>query len=117
MRAAYRSALIAWLVFQFWSPGVYGAETNAAATSAATSGNNEKETDSRLKWNVDTLVVDYEKHGKHNQKWDESARAALLLFAQVRTFSASPKGPELLSKLESALKAALTNGCDDPLLL
>jgi len=105
------------LTLDLWSPRLRGAQSNIVAKSSESPATNNIVTDYRLKWNVDTLVGDYEKHGRHSPKWDSSAKAALLLFAQVRTFSSSPKGPELLSKLEPALKAALTNDCDDPLLL
>jgi hypothetical protein len=118
MKAGFRLPLVASVfAFQLWWAGSYAAESKAPAPANDLSGKTQKETDYRLKWNVETLVGDYEKHGRHNPKWDPSAKAALAVFAEVRTLSTSPRAKELLSKLEPAIRLALTNGCDDPLLL
>src|SRR5436309_1355534 len=117
MKSTRRFAMVALVAFQLWWSGLCAAESKDSAPSAGLPGNTEKDTDYRLKWNVETLVGDYDKHGRHNPKWDQSAKAALLLFAEARTYSNSPRVKETLSKLVPAIRTALTNGCDDPLLL
>src|SRR5438445_13699562 len=87
MKSPPRLPIAALVAAQLCCRVMYAADSKAAASSDGPSGQNDKETDYRLKWNVDTLVGDYEKHGRHNPKWDQSANAALLLFAQVRAFS------------------------------
>src|SRR2546425_4868861 len=117
MKSTHPFGVVALVAFQLWWSGLYAAESKDSAPSAGLPGKAEKEADYRFKWNVDTLVGDYDKHGRHDPKWDQSAKAALLLFAEARSFSSSARGKEALSKLEPAIKIALTNGCDDPLLL
>jgi hypothetical protein len=67
-----------------------------------------------LQWNRQTLALDYERHGKHNPKWDSSAKLALEAFAQVRG-GATPMD-KYLSTITAEVKKAFTNGCDDPIL-
>jgi hypothetical protein len=118
MKAGSRLPLVVSVfAFQLWSASSYAAESNATAPTNDLPGKIQKETDYRLKWNVETLVGDYDKHGRHNPKWDASAKAALAVFAQMRTLSTSPLAKELLPKMEPAIRLALTNGCDDPLIL
>ena len=68
-----------------------------------------------LKYNLATLVGDYEKYGHTNAAWDASAIQALRTFAEVRATKVS------LSKtngyrFEAAIQAALEAGCNDPLI-
>ena len=109
--------VVALIALQLVFPGLRAGESKQPAPTNSASVKTEKEMDYRLKWNVDTLVGDYEKHGRHNPKWDQSAKAALLRFAELRTFSGAPKGDQARTNLEPALRLALTNGCDDPLVL
>jgi len=67
-----------------------------------------------LQWNRETLTTDYEQRGNHNPKWDESAKRALENFAKVRG-GARPTG-KYVSIIAEATKAAVTNGCDDPMI-
>ncbi len=69
----------------------------------------------RLKWNLDTLVGDYDRAGKKNPQWDEAARRALTLFAEVRNTS-SQVSPTKITELGAAVQSAVNAGCDDPLI-
>ena len=100
-----------------FSAAVCGAEDPNSAKPPDQTSKEEKDSAYRLKWNVDTLVGDYEKHGRRNPKWDASAKSALLIFAQVRTYSGKPEVTNGLAKLGPAVNAALTDGCKDPLIL
>src|SRR5258708_34636901 len=91
-----------------------GSEAPSAADALAADG--QKEFDSRLKWNLETLVGEYRAHGRRNPKWDESAEEALTAFAQARTFSDSVRGNGPVARIPAAVKSAITNGCDDPML-
>jgi tetratricopeptide (TPR) repeat protein len=117
MRGICYWAVLASTTFRLSWPALNAAESNVLALTNGPPGNTEKAIAYRLKWNLDTLVGDYEKHGRHNPKWDESAKSALTVFAQTRALSGSKKVTEPLSKLPSAVRTAVTNGCDDPLLL
>jgi len=97
-------------------PESYSAETKNSAATNAPSADHDSELKYRLKWNLDTLVGEYERHGRRNPKWDESARAGLTAFAQIRCFSDSTNGAEPLAKIPVAIKTAMTNGCDDPMV-
>jgi hypothetical protein len=68
----------------------------------------------RLQWNLDTLVGDYERHGRHDAKWDSSVKLALQTFAKIRV--AGTADEKLISGIALATKTALTNGCDDPMV-
>jgi hypothetical protein len=68
----------------------------------------------RLEWNRKTLVATYDRMGKFSPKWDRAARQALELFAEMRShYESVTEFPQPL--LEAAL-AAVTNGCDDPMI-
>src|SRR5690242_7979095 len=66
-----------------------GAENKIPAATNGAAG--EKETAYRLKWNLETLVGDYERHGRRGAKWDDSAKSALANFAEYRSSSGSAK--------------------------
>ena len=89
-------------------------------SSAATNilgAERDEQIEYRLKWNLDTLVGDYERHGRHDPKWDESAKAGLTSFAQSRAIVGSVKGKVSSAGFPAAIKTAVSNGCDDPLIL
>jgi hypothetical protein len=68
-----------------------------------------------LKYNLATLVGDYEKHGHKNRAWDGPAKEALTLFAEMRsskTGFADAKRDQLTSAVQSTVEAK----CDDPLV-
>ena len=70
---------------------------------------------SRLDWNMKTLVDAYQKAGHTNPKWDESARGALTEFARVRsqtTISNEAWGSIISNNCSAAVEA----GCDDPMV-
>jgi len=76
----------------------------------------EKQSEYRLKWNLETLVGDYERHGRRNPKWDESAKASLTSLAETRSLSGSTNAMAALAKIPGAVKTAVSNGCDDPMI-
>jgi hypothetical protein len=78
--------LVAFAAFQLCSQGLYAATSADPPQMKGAPDKTEKDLEYRLKWNVATLVGDYEKHGRHNPKWDESAKAALRGFAESRTY-------------------------------
>lgn len=102
-------------VFLFCQPVLRAADSKAQVTTN-TPAEREKEIEYRLKWNLDTLVGDYERHGRRDPKWDASAKAGLTAFAQVRGFAGTAKAKEPLAKIPVAIKTAITNGCDDPMV-
>jgi len=67
-----------------------------------------------LEWNRETLVLDYERHGKRNAKWDKSAKLALETFAKSRAGISSADNS--ISSIAVEVKNAVTNGCDDPMI-
>jgi hypothetical protein len=70
--------------------------------------------DQRLKWNLATLVDDYERVGKHSPQWDEPAREALRAFAQIR--SQGKQNPAAQGELANFCRTAVDAGCDDPMI-
>src|SRR5437660_12120246 len=91
-------------------------ENKPPTATNVTGSDPDKRSEYRLKWNLETLVGDYERCGRRNPKWDESAKRGLSCFAQLRSLGYSIKGNEALQKIPAAIKAAITNGCDDPLV-
>ena len=69
----------------------------------------------RLEWNRKTLVEDYERFGPHDAKWDESAKGALELFAQLRT-GGEHQSKAVLPDLGESVFLAVRGGCDDPVI-
>src|SRR5438270_142454 len=67
-----------------------------------------------LEWNQDTLVGEYERHGSKSAKWDAPARSALNAFAELRC--ATNNADTVRTRLVADCKAAVTNGCNDPLI-
>ena len=67
----------------------------------------------RLEWNRKTLAADYERFGTHDAKWDEWAKRALELFAQLRT-GGQDKMKTVLPDLGVSLMRAVIGGCNDP---
>jgi len=86
------------------------------AACAASSDKSQKDSidEQLLQWNRETLVIDYHRHGSRNAKWDTSAVLALETFAKVRS-GAQPLD-KFIPAIVSATKAAMTNGCDDPMI-
>lgn len=89
-------------------------ETPAAAPAASVNKSEDVSAQQRLKWNLDTLVGDYERLGSHNPKWDASAKLALEAFARARSHSETNE--KFSTAIANAAKAAVTNGCDDPMV-
>jgi hypothetical protein len=87
-------------------------------SSSFNASTNDATQSRRLQWNLDTLVGDYERHGRHNSQWDNSARWALEAFAQIRCMD--KKDQQRLSDLQSNMvnhvSVAISNGCDDPMI-
>lgn len=74
----------------------------------------KKLAEKELKWVLASTVGAYEKAGFQNAKWDNYARDALKLFAQVQVYGDSVEGfPDLLS---AYCARAVTVGCEDPLV-
>src|SRR5438874_1987535 len=94
--------------------GINGEGATAGSTLSKTvSPAERKKREARLKWNMDTLVGDYNKKGTRNSKWDRVAKEALVTFARVRAY-----GPEQVRGFPTNV-AALANeavraGCSDP---
>jgi hypothetical protein len=93
------------------------AEASASTKATRAADKTESEADLRLAWNLKTLVSDYEEHGRRSPKWDGPAKAALGQFAQIRAFGASTNVLTLAANMKSVLTLAISNGCDDPLVL
>ena len=71
--------------------------------------------DVRLKWNQATLKGDYERVGRKNAKWDQTAGEALAEFARVRS-SYSSEQDEQLEYIGDLAAEAVQAGCDDPMV-
>ncbi len=114
---AFRSVVAAVsAAFLFWCSALLGGESNSRTTTNTPDADLDKQLEYRLEWNLATLVGDYERHGRRDPKWDEPAKAGLTSFAQSRALSGSAKGMEALAKIPAAIKTAVSNGCDDPLI-
>jgi hypothetical protein len=72
--------------------------------------------DRRLKWNLRTTVGQYEKSGRHDQKWNGPAKEALTLYSQWRS-SALGQNDELARQIGRRAQEAVAVGCSDPLVL
>ena len=70
---------------------------------------------SRLDWNMKTLVDAYQKAGHTNPKWDESATRALTEFARVRS-QRTTSNEAWGSIISNDCSAAVEVGCDDPMV-
>ena len=70
----------------------------------------------RLKWNVRTTVRQYETTGRHDPKWDASAKEALTLYSR---WLSEPTGQsaELAREIGRQCQEAVAAGCPDPLVL
>src|SRR5258708_13892357 len=95
-----------------------GADKTEAGTSSARpslSSAEQKRREARLKWNLATLVGDYEKIGVRDPKWNQDAITALKLLAKARAY-----GPQEVSgfpeDVGTAARAAVEAGCTDPLI-
>lgn len=75
----------------------------------------EKRSRDRLEWNRRTLGEAYDKIGKKDPRWDESARKTLDLAA--RMFSLQYDPPVKFADVHADAKKALDAGCRDPLVL
>ncbi|MDR3639445.1 MAG: hypothetical protein P4L84_36935 [Isosphaeraceae bacterium] len=69
----------------------------------------------RLEWNRRTLAGAYDKVGKHDARWDKSAREALDLTARMYSDVVDPEVG--LDDMYKPAKAAVDAGCDDPLVV
>jgi hypothetical protein len=85
----------------------------ATAPANPTTGTNLSE--SRLRWNLKTLVGDYDRVGKRDAKWDREARAALEAYARIR---ANPTGElsSLILVVSNSAEKAVSAGCIDPMV-
>jgi hypothetical protein len=70
---------------------------------------------SRLDWNLKTLIGAYEQSGGTNAKWDESAKRALTEFAHSRS-SGSAMEEDSIQIIGTNCRAAVESGCDDPMV-
>jgi hypothetical protein len=70
---------------------------------------------SRLDWNMKTLVEAYEEDGNTDPSWDAPAKRALTEFARVRSKATDSSEPwaEIIG---TNSEAAVSAGCDDPLI-
>ena len=70
----------------------------------------------RVAWYNRTMVEAYDKFGKHNEKWDKQAHAAIAELAHAWTSD----GPERFKAGDQSMlasRAAIAAGCDDPMLI
>jgi hypothetical protein len=88
----------------------------ALLLAAASCSHKQKSTEAeRLKWNMDTLVGDYDRIGRRDPKWDETARQALTDFAKIRAGSDFELETRLYL-IGGMAKDAVRSGCDDPMI-
>ncbi len=117
VRLYYRAFFCTAAILSSCNPS-FGAVTDSNAATAGTAPSDTAQNDSAnerlLQWNRETLVTDYERHGNHNPKWDSSAKLALETFAKVRAGARPPQ--KYAPTITGAAKAAITNGCDDPMV-
>src|SRR4029077_1506910 len=66
-------------------------------------------------WNRRTLQGAYDKVGKRNPRWDESARKAMELAAWMFSEQVDPELTTL--DINRPAQTAIDAGCDDPLLV
>ena len=71
--------------------------------------------ESRLDWNLETLVGVYQHGANTDAKWDESAKSALTEFARARSDSLTPK-EDWLEIVKTNSEAAMKAGCSDPMI-
>jgi len=66
----------------------------------------------RLKWELRTTVGQYEKSGRHDQKWDAPAKEALTLYSRWRS---GPLGQsdDLARQIGRRCQEAVAGGCSD----
>jgi len=69
---------------------------------------------SRLDWNLKTLVGAYEEYGNTGDRWDEAATNALTIFAQSRVDEVDEDSWQ--NNIATNCDAALKAGCDDPMI-
>ena len=85
--------------------------------SAAVAGMGHDEKEYALEWNRFTSVEEYKRSGKTHATWDAHALAAIEAYAQARsTPSDSEPKPEIIAEIGREASAAVTAGCDDPLV-
>lgn len=70
---------------------------------------------SRLEWNLKTLVTDYENGGNNDSAWDEPAKRALTEFARTRA-QVVPSGEPWAEVIATNCDAACKAGCTDPMV-
>jgi hypothetical protein len=70
---------------------------------------------SRLDWNMKTLVSAYEEDGNTDPAWDAPAKRALTEFARSRAQVIDP-GEPWVEIIATNCEAAIDAGCDDPLI-
>ncbi|HTL55277.1 MAG TPA: hypothetical protein VL361_06335 [Candidatus Limnocylindrales bacterium] len=116
MKSMHPALFAVLAALQIYSAALYAADTKTSATTNSAPEGQSKELEHRRKWNLDTLVGDYERHGRRSPKWDEPAKAGLAIFARVRSLSDTAEGNELSKKVAAPIKTAVINGCDDPMV-
>src|SRR6267154_379909 len=87
----FNSLITAYAVLLLCCPPSRAATTNTPDATNKPDGNFDKQLDYRLRWNLHTLVGDYERNGRRDPKWDEYAKAGLSYFAQVLLLAGSAK--------------------------
>src|SRR4030095_8287383 len=103
-----RRSVLAALAFVTFAGSAPGAET--ARASVVTN-----QTESRFRWNLKTLVGDYDRVGTRDPKWDNEARAALEGFARIRA-NPSADLTFLVRDVSNSVAKAVSAGCTDPMV-
>jgi hypothetical protein len=70
---------------------------------------------SRLEWNLKTLVGAYQDSGNTDPKWDEPVTNALIEFARTRSLSTGTD-EDVATVIATNCEAAVKAGCDDPMV-
>ena len=69
----------------------------------------------RLDWNLKTLVAAYQDNGDTDAKWDDPAKRALTEFAHSRAGMVDADEP-VSEIIATNVAAAVQAGCDDPMI-
>lgn len=86
-----------------------------AANAPTSSASPEESSQSRLDWNLKTLVIPYKKSGGTSRKWDVFATDALTEFARSRAQVSAP-GEWWQEIIATNAAAAIDAGCTDPMI-
>lgn len=84
---------------------------------AAVANKNHDDRSYVFAWHLFTSVGDYELVGSRDRRWDSSATNGLRAYAEIQSVqSSSARSDELRLEIAKSLKAAVEQGCDDPLV-